>query len=482
MLLLGAVIAISYAVHERSLYDDIDRALITSAGHTAAMADAQDLELTPDTGGYEVVLRLFRPDGTLAAQSPDARPAPEIDPRTVVRHPSGPPFDALGYLFPSSPLRLLPGSAFGLAHTSAGRWRVYAVPLAASGHSTGYIEAFTPLAQADTSLARLGRLLIIICLAGMAVELVGSCLVVHGALHTVGRITDTARSIAHSHDLSRRLTATPSRDEVGRLAVTFNEMLASLQEASAAQQRFVADASHELRAPLTAIQANLDLLRHHPELPAAERDESLLEAERESSRLTRLVADLLALARADAGVPLKHQPVDLDVVVLDAFSTARQLACGQQLVLESFEPVRILGDEDRLKQLLLILLDNALKYTPVGGQIAVGLSHRGAEVEMVVRDTGAGIDVADLPHVFERFYRADPGRGRDPGGTGLGLAIAWWITEQHGGTISIMSAPGQGATVTIHLSTEHHPPAAADVKVPIRSSLIRRTVQRNAKR
>jgi two-component system, OmpR family, sensor kinase len=160
---------------------------------------------------------------------------------------------------------------------------------------------------------------------------------------------------------------------------------------------------------------------------------------------------MLALARADAGVTLQHRPVELDTIVLDAFRSARQLVRGQELELDTFEPAQVVGDEDRLKQLLLILLDNALKYTPAGGQVTLGLRHRDTKAEVVVRDTGIGIAAGDLPHVFERFYRADPARNRDSGGTGLGLPIARWIAQQHGGDVTIESEPGRGTTAVVRL-------------------------------
>jgi signal transduction histidine kinase len=246
-------------------------------------------------------------------------------------------------------------------------------------------------------------------------------------------------------------------------------MLGSLESAYRFQQRFVADASHELRAPLTAIQANLELLQRHPEMSESERNEALAEAARESTRLTRLVADLLALARADAGLPLRRARVDLDAIVLEECGDVRQLAQGQTLTLDPFEPVQIWGDEDRLHQLLLILLDNALKYTPPTGGVTVGLCQAGEGVELSVRDTGVGIAAADLPHVFERFYRADPARGRDPGGTGLGLAIADWIVRQHAGEIGVTSDLGKGTTVTVHLplgdaGTTQSPPVSSTLR------------------
>jgi signal transduction histidine kinase len=228
-------------------------------------------------------------------------------------------------------------------------------------------------------------------------------------------------------------------------------MLESIETAYHAQQRFVSDASHELRAPLTAIQGNLELLHRQSSMSEAERKEALTEVERESTRLTRLVADLLVLARADAGVSLKQCPVDLDALVLEAFHEARHLSQGQTLSLDPFEPARVEGNEDRLKQLILILLDNALKYTPANGQVTLGLHRRDTDVEIVVHDTGVGIAPEDLPLVFERFYRADPARSRDPGGTGLGLPIARWIVEQHDGEIKLESQPGQGTTAIVYL-------------------------------
>jgi signal transduction histidine kinase len=269
----------------------------------------------------------------------------------------------------------------------------------------------------------------------------------------VAVLTETASAIARSRELAHLVPLPPGQDELGQLAATFNEMLASLEEAHRAQQRFVADASHEVRAPLTAIQANLELLERVPDMPPGERQEAIGEASREARRLARLVADLLALARADAGVTLRHQRVELERVALAALGEARHLAREQQLGVERLDPALVHGDPDRLTQLVLILLDNACKYTPAGGQVTLAVQRNGATVELRVSDTGVGIGPADLPHVFERFYRADPARARDPGGSGLGLAIAQWIVQQHGGEITLASAPGQGTTVTVCLPT-----------------------------
>jgi signal transduction histidine kinase/CheY-like chemotaxis protein len=225
---------------------------------------------------------------------------------------------------------------------------------------------------------------------------------------------------------------------------------ARLREINQAQQRFVSDAAHELRAPLTAIQGNLELLYRYPDMPFQDRMESVSQALKEAQRLGRLVADLLALARGDGGLRLKREMLDLDRVLLEAFEGACHLSHQHHLI-HQLEPLRLEGDRDYLKQLALILLDNALKYTPPGGEVQLTLSRQGTCAELRVSDTGNGIAAQDLPHVFERFYRADQSRRRDPGGSGLGLSIAKWIVEQHGGEIRLESELGQGTTAIVRL-------------------------------
>jgi two-component system OmpR family sensor kinase len=235
------------------------------------------------------------------------------------------------------------------------------------------------------------------------------------------------------------------------MAETFNEMLSSLDEAYRTQQRFVADASHELRTPLTAIQGNVGLLERMPQIKDKDRIEALAQLRQESARMSRLVADLLMLARADAGQGLKLTGVELDRLVMEAFKEARLLARGQKISLTSIDQLQVEGDRDRLKQLLLILMDNAVRYTPEGGEIRMALNQEHGQARVTVQDTGIGISSEDLPHIFERFYRADKARVREAGGAGLGLPIALWIAERHGGTISVESSPGHGCTFTLRL-------------------------------
>jgi signal transduction histidine kinase len=272
-------------------------------------------------------------------------------------------------------------------------------------------------------------------------------------LHPVTILTNAAEAIAESRQFSRRVADAQHRDELGRLARTFNAMLASLQDAYESQVRFVSAASHELRAPLTVIQANLDLLQG-AKLSSGERETSIAEASAEANRMTRLVGDLLLLARADAGVPIRRDSVELDRVVLEVLGEARHLTRGQRIEVINIEPAVVRGDRDRLKQLFLNIVENSIKYTPPTGNIGVEINLSNREAVVVIRDTGVGISAEDLPRVFDRFYRADPARSRDPGGSGLGLAIAQWVAAEHGGTIELKSRPGEGTIVSIRLPAE----------------------------
>jgi len=449
-----------YAFHARGLYDNLDRTLVTSVEHAEAeitISLDNNPQLSKASDKLDVVLRLYDPNGnfyeatTLASNLP-----PPANPPKSLTAPAVPAYDVLASFAP--PLTDLPAAvyegAFGLLASNGQRWRTYFEPIRSGTTIVGYIEAITSLGRVDDSIKAIQELFWATGLFGMFIALGGSLLVSAQTLRPIGKMGRTAQLIALSHDFSQRIETPRRLDELGHLAVTFNNMLKSLEEAYCTQQRFIADASHELRAPLTAIQGNLELLhRQQNVMTATDKAEALTEASRETARLARLVSDLLVLARADAGVNLTRQSVSLDEVVLEIFNQARHLARGQRFVLKPFEPISIAGDEDRLKQLLLILLDNALKYTPPEGQVTLGLKRldKAKEAQITVSDTGVGISATDLPHVFERFYQADPARSRDPGGTGLGLPIAKWITEQHGGRIEISSEPGKGTTIVVCL-------------------------------
>ena len=443
----------TYAIHSRAHYDDLDQMLLAAAQH----ADSENVGTLsgPELGqalavplSPEISTRLYGPANILG-QSPNAASAPQLNPVDVLRSPSGPAFSPIVALAPAFVSVDAGPGAFAIGRDPSGqRWRIYVMPVAAAGR---YLEVAAPLGRIDASVDRLAWLLVGFGAFGSAAAFAAAWLLAGRALRPIRSMTATAGDIARSRSFSKRVPLAPVEDELRRLGLTFNEMLQSLEIAYQSQQRFVSDASHELRAPLTAIQANLELLEQHPDMPVLDRREAVNEASREATRLGRLVAELLALARADAGVDLRARPVDLDRVALEAVQEARHLADGPRIEIEKLEPARLSGDPDRLKELLLILLDNAVKYTPKQGLITLRLERNGARARVAVHDTGIGIRAEDLPHVFERFYRADPARSSDPGGSGLGLAIARWIAERHGGSIAIVSEPGKGTEATISL-------------------------------
>lgn len=215
------------------------------------------------------------------------------------------------------------------------------------------------------------------------------------------------------------------------------------------QQEFVADASHELRTPLTTIRGNVDLLRRNRDLPSEEVDEALADIASEVQRMSRLVTELLRLARADAGYDLEREPVRLDTVLHAVHRQTQHHKRNTRVELRALDGATVLGSRDALQELFLILVDNALKYTPDGGEVQLAIQRDGAWYTVEVRDNGEGIDAVDLPHIFERFYRSTHVRHQT--GTGLGLAIARWIAEQHGGRITVQSTVGRGSVFTVWL-------------------------------
>lgn len=455
-LLILLVCAYSYAVHGRAHYDETDAVLATSAEHvamelTAAGSVKQRAEVLHASVILGSSMRIYDANGALRVQSSDGSSALAMELRDVQRR-SPPPYPAVARLAPPlhSASQHTRTGTFSLVHGRE-RWRTYTLPLPGGSE---HLVAVAPLRTIDASVRRFGALMVLMATVGAAITFLAGWVVAASALRPVSALTDTAGAIARSREFSRRVpgdSLRESRDELGRLAATFNEMLASLEQAYSTQRRFVSDASHELRAPLTSIQANLELLRDRKDMSREEREGAIDEASREASRLARLVADLLALARADAGTALKREHVELDRVLMDVMGEARHLASGQRLEIGSLQPFAIQGDADRIKQLFLILVDNAIKYTPAGGHVAVSLASDGPVVRFTVHDTGIGITAAALDRVFERFFRADPARSRDPGGTGLGLSIARWIAAEHGGTIQLASEPGRGTIATVCL-------------------------------
>lgn len=261
-------------------------------------------------------------------------------------------------------------------------------------------------------------------------------------------IAAIARQITRADDLSRRVPDSGRNDEFGDLARALNQTLEQIEHFFQAQQRLLADVSHELRTPLTTIRGNLDLMRH---MGVAD-PESMDVIQDELERMTRLIGDLLLLARVDSGsLPLERRPVALDNTLFEVYRQVSRLQKDVTVTVAEMDQVSVLGDADRLKQLLLILVDNAIKYTPAGGAVSLSLSRADSWAKLQVHDTGTGIPAQDIPYIFERFYRVDKARGRAQGGSGLGLAIAKWIATAHGGWIQVESVVGEGTTFTVSL-------------------------------
>jgi two-component system OmpR family sensor kinase len=330
------------------------------------------------------------------------------------------------------------------------RVRVLLRPITSSGRAIGAVVVGESLHLLDVTQRSARQLLIVTAAVAALGCLLVSWWLTGRALNPVAEVTRIARRIRATGQLDQRIAEPSARDELRELTVTFNEMLDGIERTFARQREFLADASHELRGPLMVVRGNLNLLSR--DLPGDERREAIQDAVGEVERISRLVSDLLFLAEVDKNEVVDRQPVALDEVVAQVWQRAQQLDAGAHLlVLAANQPVSVLGDRERLGQLLWNLVENALRYTPPGGRVELGLHHKREAAEVTVADTGVGIEPQHLPRIFERFYRADRARPRQAGSTGLGLAIARQIAEAHGGRIRVGSAPGQGSTFTVVL-------------------------------
>ena len=273
-------------------------------------------------------------------------------------------------------------------------------------------------------------------------------------LRPLARLARQLEAIQHGRSLHRRVAIEGDAEEVDRLAATINAMLERLETSFASLRRFTADASHELKTPLTVLRANLERAMQQPNVPA-EHLAPLEDALANTARMADLVDSLLTLARADEGrFDLHREPVAMEPLVAETIETATILGESAGITVRRLgtEPVTVSGDPDRLRQLLLNIVTNAIKYTPRGGTVSIGLERRGDQAAVTIDDTGVGIASVDVPFIFERFWRADRARVRgERGGLGLGLSIAEWIAQAHGGTITVTSRIGRGTTFTVQL-------------------------------
>ncbi len=332
-------------------------------------------------------------------------------------------------------------------------WRVRTSPITFGDRVVGSIQVAGSLAPVHQAL----RGLLLTILFSGAVAAIGAAIMsrvlARRVIQPITDITQAASYIAGAKDLSTRLEYDGPMDEIGQLNAVFNQMMQRLEHIFTVQQRFVADISHELRTPLTTVRGNVELIKRY-----GVDDHSIEAIYSEVDRMSRLVNDLLMLARADyGGLEIELHPLDLDSLMMDVFQNAKGMARAKGRALEfkltHIEPLQINGSPDRMKQVLFNLIDNAIKHTDDGGTISLSLARQGQYAVMRVSDTGVGIPPEHVERIFDRFYQTDPSRAHhDPNdGFGLGLSIAKWIVEAHHGTISVESQLHKGTTFVISI-------------------------------
>ncbi len=345
------------------------------------------------------------------------------------------------------------GDPFTVASSSgSGRYRVLATRVPG-----GVNVVALSLQDVDATMGRLRWVLI--AAVGIVIGILGLVVfwVLRLGVRPLKRMTHTAGAIA-AGDLSQRVPDEPGGTEARELGDALNGMLTTIEGAFAERaatearlRRFVADASHELRTPVTTIRGYAELYRHGGLSDAGDLDQAMRRTEQESVRMASLVDDLLLLARLDEGRPLDRKPVDLGVIGVDAAADARAVAPDRVITAEVAEDVTVEGDEDRLRQVVGNLVGNALVHTPAGTPVSVHVHNGGGRAVVEVHDDGPGMPREVADRAFERFARADASRSRHAGGAGLGLAIVQAIVVAHGGQVALDSAPGQGTTVRVEL-------------------------------
>ena len=421
-----ALSALTWVIVRAELLGEVDRALRQQAERIEAVTQAApgavptELPVPPgaNLGGPRGFVQLVAPSGD------------------VVRAPNA------SYELPVAPVAE-GGTRLRDATVDGTHVRVLSTRIPESGFA---LQIARPLTETDRVLERLAWVLVAIGAGGIAIAALAGRAVARSALKPVERLTGAAEHVAATQDLSRRIDG--GRDELGRLATAFNRMLDALAGSRRAQRQLVADASHELRTPLTSMRANLELLAS-PEgdsLAPNERDALLGDLVQQSEELSVLVGDLVDLAR-DEDAPARRDVVRLDEVVRAAAGRVRPRAPGVTIDTSDVEPVEAIGDRGMLERAVVNLVDNAAKFSPPGGTVEVSVD--GGRI--TVRDHGPGIDDADLPLVFDRFYRA--GAVRALPGSGLGLAIVRQVALAHGGSAFAQRAPGGGALLVMQIGT-----------------------------
>ena len=367
-----------------------------------------------------------------------------------------------GYTGPISGQELLRSeSSYATVATPEAHIRVLSVPLQSERGRVGLLQIAVDLMFVDLALEALTSVLVTVSIIGVIFSAMAAWFVTDQSLEPLGTVTDTAVQITRADDLQRRIPLPENASkEIKDLIVAFNQTLERMARLFDVQRRFLQDVSHELRTPLTVIKINVDLMEKMNKADP----ESLNAIESEVSRMTRLVNNLLLLAKAESGdVPFENQVFDLDTVVLEVYRQMKVVAGDKiKLKLGEMDQIQIMGDRDRIKQVIMNLVGNGIQYTPEGGQVTLALQKSDHFAQIFVNDTGSGMSEEDLQHIFERFYRGEKSRKRGKNtGFGLGLSISNWIVKNHNGLIEVTSQKDKGSTFVVKLPLIKEEAAAA---------------------
>lgn len=356
------------------------------------------------------------------------------------------------------PKKLSPGKETVSSRSVEGRrLRVLYQPIMRNDQTLGSLVAGQSLQETDEALDEIRKVFILGGLAVLLLTSVPTYALAGRALNPVRQVSQLARNIERTADFTRRLPAPRAGGEMRELAATFNAMIDRVEQALLAQRSFLADSSHELRRPLTVLRTDIDIL-NDPSLPAEEREACFEEMRAEAEAMSRLLSDLLLLSREEKQA-IGEAPVDYSLLCEQAVARLRTQDAHHRTVAEVVPGVRVLGDRERLAQMLWNLLENAAQYTPDGGEIELHLRLVNGFARVEVQDTGIGIAEEDLPHVFDRFYRGEGARAIREEGVGLGLSIVKYVAEAHTGTVTVSSQAGHGTTFSVDIPLMAEPSA-----------------------
>jgi heavy metal sensor kinase len=437
--ILVTIAALSYSWLRMSLMQDLDASLVTvgqvirDTGFTGDPDPLLRQLLGPEF--YDRFLRLLDPEGRpyVAPETGrgDALPlSAAARDRAARGHQT---FETVALGDPEEPVRVL------------------TMPIVHGGRVVEIVQVGMSLRRAQAILDRYLHTLFVLIPLGVGLAALGGAVIARVALRPVDLMARTARRIT-AEDLSQRVERQETGDEMDRLAETLNGMLARLDEAFTQTRRFAADAAHELRTPLAVLRGGIEVALR-ADRPPEEYRRVLASSLEEVERLIRLAEDLLLLSRAIAGPEEARAQVDLEPLLLEVFDAGARLgqAAGVTVRIDTATPAVVRGEATALRRALLNLVENAIKYTPPGGKVELGLVTGDGLGVFMVADTGIGIEPADTDRIFEPFVRLDAARARDTGGAGLGLAIARSIVVAHGGTLTVESRPGSGSRFVVRL-------------------------------